>query len=481
MDSEQLCAADLTEMSSWISRRVVSSEDLVAAALAQCEKLDPLLNAFITVDSEGARSAAKAADGDTRRGIHRGPLHGIPVAVKDVFSVKGLRLTAGSKIMANFVPGEDAAAVVRLRRAGAVIIGKTNLPEFAYSPCDEYHAEFGPIRNPWDLARFPGASSSGSAAAVAARIVPLALGSDSGGSIRTPASFCGITGFKPTYGLVSLRGVVPLSPSLDHVGLLARSANDCNSMLAAVAGFDPEDESSSVQADAFSEEASLDATLRGVRFGALGDFFSDDVQPDVADAINAAINSFVEHGAVVSPMSAAGLADDVELAMNVLTVEASYVHDRDMAEHAEDLIPEVRTKLMAGRNIPGVAYLQAGEARRRVRARLDAAMKDIDMLVSPTNDTTAPRMTPEGRVLEPARYLVTGRPSAREPFNLTGQPAISIPCGFDRLGLPIGMQLVGRRWADRSVLSVAHAYQSYTDWHLRLPPVAAAFEHPGTR
>ena len=477
--NEGLTTGTLSQISRSIAEGDISPIEVVAAALDRCEGLEPDLNAFITIDRVGATAAAAQLAAELEGGTYRGPLHGMPMAVKDLIWTRGLRTTAGSRSTPQRAPDEDATSVERLRQHGAVIIGKTNLPEFAYSPCDQYHPEFGPTHNPWDLGRFPGASSSGSAAAVAAGIVPAALGSDTGGSIRTPASFCGVSGFKPTYGLISLRGIIALAPSMDHVGLLARTAEDCATLLAAVAGHDPRDPLSPPEADSHAVPLALAASLTGVRVGVLDGFFSDDVQPSVATAVAEAIRVMVDHGATAVSPNLATIEGDVSSASAVLKVEASHAHERDLVEHADDLVPDVRNKLMEGSRISGVEYLRALESRQRVRDALETALSAVDVLVSPTCDTTAPPMSQDGRVLEPARYLVSGRPSARMPFNLAGLPAISIPCGFDQHGLPIGLQIAGRRWGDWSVLAIAQAFQAVTDWHLRTPSIGRRLDTNG--
>lgn len=471
MTREGLTTGSISEISRSIAEGRISPMEVVAAALDRCEALEPHLNAFITIDRAGATAAAAHLTEELQAGTNRGPLHGMPMAVKDLIGTRGLRTTAGSRSTPQLVPDEDAASVDRLRHRGAVIIGKTNLPEFAYTPCDQYHPEFGPTHNPWDLGRFPGGSSSGSAAAVAAGIVPAALGSDTGGSIRTPASFCGVSGFKPTYGFISLRGIVPLAPSMDHVGLLARTAEDCATLLAAVAGHDPRDPLSAAEADSHAARLGVGAKFGGVRVGVLDGFFSDDVEPSVAAAVADAIRVMVDHGAEAESANLATIEADVSSASAVLMVEASRVHERDLVEHGDDLVPDVRNKLIEGSRIPRVDYLRALESRGRVREALEKALAGVDVLVSPTCDTTAPPMSPAGRVLEPARYVVSGRPSARIPFNLAGLPAISIPCGVDPQGLPIGLQIAGRRWADWEVLAIAQAFQAVTDWHLRTPSI----------
>jgi aspartyl-tRNA(Asn)/glutamyl-tRNA(Gln) amidotransferase subunit A len=461
--------AGLVDMSGWISDRAMTPLDLTRAVLNRCEQLDAKINAFITIDASGALEAAERAEVELRRGRYRGRLHGIPVGVKDIFRTRGLRTTAGSRTMAGYVPDEDSAVVELLRRAGAIVVGKTNTPEFAYSPCDQYHPEFGPTRNPWDLDRFPGASSGGSAAAVAARMVPIAIGSDTGGSVRTPAAFCGVTGFKPTFGLVSMWGAVPLSPTMDHVGFLGQTARDCAALLAATAKHDARDPASVPASRRRVASVPRASRLDGLRIGLLEGFFSEELQPGVAHVFEETVATLAGLGVHLERLPLHGLLDSVNDAVAILAVEASYTHASDLAHHSAELVPDVRSKLERGNLVSGVEYVRARAARRRVRALLAEMLDRVDVMVSPTCDSTAPRMDDDGRVLDPPPYLAAGRPSARIPFNLAGLPAISIPCGTDELGLPVGLQIIGRQLHDFKVLAIASEIQSATEWHLGNP------------
>ena len=382
-----------------------------------------------------------------------------------------MRTTAGSLLYSEFVPREDAAVVQRLRRAGAVIMGKTNLVEFAYSPCDEYHDLFGPTRNPWDLRRFPGASSNGSAAATAAGIVPLAIGSDTGGSVRTPASFCGLTGLMPTAGLVSRYGQMTLAQSLDTVGLLARTADDCGLLLDALIGLDRRD-TMSVRTPYEARSSTQLPRFEGLRFGVLRGFPFADLQTDVGRAVDSAIRALEDLGGRVEDVAVPGLEHDAHDAMLILAAEASASHRVAMQEHPDKILPAIRSKLEDGFKVTAVDYLGALEARARVRRALQDLLRQVDVLVTPTCDTTAPLMSAEGRILEPPPYLVNGRPSSRVIFNLARLPALSIPCGFDELNLPIGIQFAGPPFADRRLLAVARTFQKSTRWHNQHPPIA---------
>jgi aspartyl-tRNA(Asn)/glutamyl-tRNA(Gln) amidotransferase subunit A len=470
VSASELAYASIAELGRRISAREISPVEVTRAALERCEQLEPRLNAFITLLTEDAIEAARRAEADISRGEYRGPLHGVPLAIKDLLWTRGVRTTAASKIMADFVPAEDATVVERLKGAGAIILGKANMLEFAYGPTDYYQPDFGPTRNPWDLGRFPGGSSTGSGAAVAAGMAPGALGSDTGGSIRNPASFCGISGLKPTYGLVSCYGAVPLSTTLDHVGPLARSAEDCALILQAIAGYDPKDPNSAdIGLSDYAQQ--LAEPVRGLRLGMPEEFFFDDVKPTIREAVDAAASIFGQLGAEVGPIELPNLAVDASAAMTIMRAEASAHHRWHIEQRAADFVPDIRQKLQDGLNIRALDYIQALEARRRLRRTFETAFERVDAIITPTRDTTAPRMADDGKALETPPYILAGRASPTIPFNAAGLPAISIPCGFDEQGLPIGLQIAGRAFEDGTVLRLAYAYQQATDWYLRRPPL----------
>jgi aspartyl-tRNA(Asn)/glutamyl-tRNA(Gln) amidotransferase subunit A len=464
--------ADASQLMAALKARHASPLDLALASLQQANRAESAINAFITLDEDGAIASATGLEHESARGDLRSPLHGIPVAVKDLYWTKGIRTTAGSLLHAEFIPDEDAAVVERLRAAGAVIVGKTNLVEFGYSPCDEYHDRYGPTRNPWDLRRFPGASSNGSAAAVAAGIVPLAIGSDTGGSVRTPASFCGLTGYMPTAGLVSRYGQMTLSASMDTVGLLGRTAIDCRSLLEILVGPDSRDPLSIDPRLRFDSQPTFH--LSTITFGVLRGFPFADIQPGVGHAVEAALKTLETLGGRVVDVSLPTLEEDVRGALPILAVEASRSHGRAALKHPELLLPTTVQKVLSGLEISERQYQAAKNARRRVRLSLAELLTRVDILVTPTCDTTAPLMSEQGAVLEPPPYLVKGRPSSRIMFNLAGLPALSMPCGFDALGLPVGVQLASLARTDSTLLAVADAYQGATDWHRRIAPVAGS-------
>lgn len=472
MRDDELLYRSVASLSDLLRRREVSSVEVTTAALERIEALDAQLRAFITVLPDQALWEAREADRDIQAGRWRGPLHGVPIALKDLYFTRGVRTTAASRVFADFVPDEDAAVTERLRRAGAILLGKTNMMEVAFGPTNYYQLEYGVTRNPWRLDRFPGGSSTGSGIAVATGMAYMAMGSDTGGSIRNPASFCGVTGLKPTYGLVSCYGAFPSSWSLDHAGPLARTAEDCAITLQAMAGYDPRDPAS-VDRPVPDYRASLSTRIDGLRIGLPREHFFEDLQPAVEQAVEGAIETLRGLGATFLEVEIPGLVEDSHAAMTVVNAEGSAVHRPRLPQRAEEYVPDVRAKLLAGLEIKAVDYIAALRACRRLRQNLERVFERVDLLLTPTRDTVAPRMAEDGRVLEVYPYQAAGRPTRTIAFNAGGQPAISIPCGFDADGLPVGLQLAGRLFDDATVLRAAHAYQQATDWHLRRPPITA--------
>jgi len=458
----------LCDTAARLSRGELSPVALTDATLRAARALNPTLNAYITVLDADALAAARTAEREIASGASRGPLHGIPVSVKDIYWTRGVRTTAGSRILAEFVPDEDATVVGRLRSAGAIIIAKANTMEFAYA---SVHPDYGPARNPWDLALATGGSSSGSAAAVASGMDLGSFGSDTGGSIRIPASFCGVAGLKPTYGRISRFGVVPLSWTLDHTGPLARSVQDLAVLLRAVAGPDPADPTAAA-CGVPDYSALLTETLTGVTVAVVTDCMGADVDPEIRGAVEQAARVLADAGARVVDVRIPGFAAEAMHAlMDILLPEASYCHRAWLRTRREEYTASVRTRLEAGTRVRAVDYLAARETRERFRVAMRGVQERVDLLVLPTMAIFPPPLqeySENGRSDEglSARTRLTG------PFNLLGQPALSIPCGASRAGLPIGLQIVGRDFEEACVLRAGHAFQLRTDWHLRRPPVS---------
>jgi aspartyl-tRNA(Asn)/glutamyl-tRNA(Gln) amidotransferase subunit A len=455
----------IADLGSRLASRSLSPVELCQALLRRCQRLQPTLNAFITLDAERILVEARVAERELTQGHPRGPLHGVPVAVKDLCWTRGERTTGGSKVLADFVPDEDATVVARLRAAGAIVFGKTNTPEFAYGPLNAYH--YGPSRNPWDPTRFTGGSSMGAAAALAGGLVPGALGSDTGGSIRGPAHWSGVTGLMPTYGLVPLRGVVPLATTMDHVGPMTRSALDAALLLQALAGHDPLDRTSvDVRVPDYAHE--IARPVRGLRVGVPRGYLWDLLAPAIGAAVETALDEFRRLGVVVEDVEIPEWEAAAEASHVLIRSEAATEYRQVLAERPQDLLAEVRERLEAGMRTSAVEYIEARRAAERCAHALRRLLGRTHLLALPGRAQTAPKMDESGRLLEslsPRNYTA--------PLNAPGVPALTVPCGFDAETLPIGIQLAGGHWSEGILLGLAHAYQQVTDWHRRRPPLCA--------
>jgi aspartyl-tRNA(Asn)/glutamyl-tRNA(Gln) amidotransferase subunit A len=464
MTAESLTDLTLAAAARLVQRREVSPVDLTQACLERIEAVEPRMNAFITVLAETALESARAAESRIASGGYLGPLHGMPVAVKDLFGVVGVITTAGSKMLTDNVASADSGAAERLNAAGAVLLGKLNLHEFAYGATG-VNPHFGPARNPWDTGRITGGSSSGSGAAVAGRECFAALGTDTGGSIRIPASLCGITGLKPTFGRISRRGVLPLSWSLDHVGPMARTAEDCALLLQALAGQDPLD-ASSADEPVPDYAAQINAGVKGLRIGVPNEFFFDNVDPDVESAVREAIDVLRGQGADISDITLPHIAEVPAALTAVMLPEALAYHQQRLAQRPEDYGEDIRYRLEMGATFTAIQYVQGQRFREMiVRDWRDNVFSKVDLLATPTTLGTAVGI--ETGDLSATFKLIRNT----NPLNFLGVPAISVPCGFTSDGLPIGLQLAGRWWDEGGLLCAAHAYQEGTDWHARQPPV----------
>ena len=465
MTTIELTRLSIAEAADLIRTKKLSPVELTEACLQRIGSLDAPLQAFITVTREEALAAAQRAASAIARGNYTGPLHGIPLALKDLFDTAEVRTTAGSKIMAERVPAQDAEVTARLKAAGAVILGKLNMHEFAYGVTG-VNPHYGATANPWDATCISGGSSSGSGAAVAAGMTMGALGTDTGGSVRIPSALCSITGLKPTYGRVSRRGVVPLSWALDHVGPMARSAADAALILKAIAGHDPGDETSSKEP--IPEYAKLleRRSLEGLRVGVPREHFFDNVDAEVAAAVRGAISTLEHLGAQASEVSLPHIAEAPAAVNAIMLTEALACHRRWLAERPQDYGDDVRGRLEMGLLYPAVSYIEAQRLRTLIVEEWRERVFDrVDLLAVPTTPVPAPRL--EEADLQITLTLVR----FTNPFNLLDVPAVSLPCGFTSGGLPIGLQLVGRWFEEGTVLGAAHAYQQATDWHTRAPPL----------
>jgi aspartyl-tRNA(Asn)/glutamyl-tRNA(Gln) amidotransferase subunit A len=479
---------DLTvaELSKALRTRAVSSVELTRACLERIAQHQQALNAFITVEQEAALAEAERADARLKAD-EAGALIGIPIAHKDLFCTRGLKTTCGSRMLANFVSPYDATVVQRLRAAGLVMLGKTNMDEFAMGSSNE-NSYFGPVRNPWDPSRVPGGSSGGSAAAVAARLTPAATATDTGGSIRQPAALCGITGLKPTYGRVSRFGMIAFASSLDQAGLLTRSAEDSALLLGAMAGFDERD-STSVELPVPDYAATLDQPLKGLKIGLLKEFFDDGLEAENAQRIRAALEVLREQGASLKEVSLPHLPLSVPTYYVVAPAECSsnlarydgvrygYRCDnpRDLLDlyqrsRGEGFGAEVKRRIMTGTYVLSAGYydayyLKAQRVRALISADFERAFHEVDVLIGPTTPTPAFELAT--KTSDPVTMYLNDIYTIGA--NLAGLPAISVPCGLVR-ALPVGLQIIGPHFSEPKLFNVAHRYQQATDWHRRSPP-----------
>jgi aspartyl-tRNA(Asn)/glutamyl-tRNA(Gln) amidotransferase subunit A len=448
---------NIREAAAALRSRAVSSVELTSAALERIRKLDSRLNSFLTLTADQALAQARQADADLAAGRDRGPLHGLPVALKDLFLTRGIRTTCGSKFYEHFVPDIDSAAGERLAAAGAILMGKLNMHELAYG-ITSANPHFGPVRNPWNTAHSPGGSSGGSGAAVAAGFVFAAMGSDTGGSIRIPASFCGTVGIKPTYGRVSKHGTFPLGYSLDHMGPLARTVRDAAMVLNAIAGPDRRDPTCSrrpapdfVPADGCS--------IRGLRIGVPKNFYFDRIDGEVEAAVRAALRRAEDLGATLHPVSVPDIAGLNAVARVTLLAEASAAlepHLKDRSKFGGDVL----TLLDQGRLVPATAYVNAQRLRRRFRREFDALWSEVDCIATPATPAPAPRIGETtvrlGGEDEDVRLAATRLARGINPLGL---PALAIPCGITAAGLPVGLQVIGRAFDEATVLRAGAALE----------------------
>ncbi len=480
----------LAQTAAALRAKELSSVELTRAVLARVEKAQSALNAFVTVDAEGALAQARAADVALAKG-DAPPLAGVPIAHKDVMMTAGLKTTCGSRMLANFTAPYDAFVVEGLKKAGTILIGKTNMDEFAMGSSNE-NSFFGTVKNPWNTDYVPGGSSGGSAAAVSARLVPGATGTDTGGSIRQPASLSGICGMKPTYGVCSRYGLVAFASSLDTPGMFARTAEDCGLMLNAMAGHDPRD-STSLERPREDYTRDLAKPLSGLRIGLPAEYFGKGIDADVAAAIDASLVEFRRLGATTVDVALPNVNLSVPVYYVIAPAEASsnlsrfdgvrYGHraakytdlmDLYKKSRAEGFGPEVKRRILVGTYVLShgyydAYYLKAQQVRRLIADDFARAYGKCDVIMGPT--APSPAFKFGAKTDDPVQmylndiFTIAG--------NLTGAPAISIPCGFDRRGLPIGLQIQGNYFAEARLLNIAHQFQLATDWHQRAPTLAS--------
>lgn len=459
----------ISELSELIRARKVSPVEITRAVLERIDKLNPVLNAYITVTPDLAMKSAREAESEIQQKRWRGPLHGVPVAVKDLFDTAGVKTTAASALFKDRVPEQDAEVIRKLKTAGAVLLGKTNMHEFAFGGTSLV-SYFGGVRNPWGLGHIAGGSSGGSAAAVAAGLCYGALGSDTAGSIRQPAAYCGIVGLKPTYGLVSMRGVIPLSWSLDHVGPMARTVADAGLLLQAISGYDSED-ITSMRMDVPNYGAGLRQRPASVRLGLARDFFFEGLDPEIQAATNAALSVLEKLTAGITEVALSARTQE-ELRSTVRAAEAYAYHADFIAKSPQLYQPETLARLRTGADIGTTAYIQARRQLDSTRRSIGQVFRTVDAIVTPTSPILPPAITEFSRDRNGSADFLVRNIQNTSPFNVYGWPTISIPCGFAASGLPIGLQISGPPGRDALVLQVAHAYEQATQWHKRTPKTA---------
>lgn len=476
MNDSELRKATIISLASRIKARQLSPSELVESILDRIERVDGTIRSYITVTEQSALKEAKKAEKEIRDGKYRGPLHGIPLSVKDNMNTKGIKTTSGSRIFADYVPNTDATVVSRLRNAGAVIVGKVNLHELAGGvTCTNPY--YGQIRNPWSLDRIPGGSSGGTAASVAASLCLGSLGSDSGGSIRVPAALCGVVGTKATYGRVSRYGVSPIDWSLEHIGPMTKTVSDNAIMLRAIAGHDPLDPSSSPERVP-NYPSNLHTDLSSYRIGVIKEQSERDIlEPDVYSAFRKAMKVLESSGAKIEEVSLPWMEPNRVMVLLIVYCEAVALLWDQVKNRMTDLSRDIRMWLEFGKLIPAEEYLKAQRMRRLMIKQAESVMRDYDVLVSPTVPSGAPKIIGEADEFKGKRGyghiadVMEKIANLTSIFNITTQPAITVPCGFTSDGLPIGLQIGAAAFDEESMFKVAYEYERQTDWHERTPPV----------
>jgi len=449
----------ISELANLISRRELSPLEITRECLERIATADDQLNSFVTVTADLAVSQASEAEDDLAHGYNRGPLHGVPVALKDLYSTKGVPTTAHSKVLQDWTPSTDATTTSKLREAGTVLLGKLTMHEFAFA-MPGFDTPFPPARNPWNPAYLPGGSSSGAGAALAAGFCYGALGSDSGGSIRSPAAHCGIVGMKPTYGRVSRYGVIPLSWSLDHAGPMARTVEDCALLLQVIAGYDSLDPASA-NVPAGDYTSSLKAGVKGLKVGVARSWLEDSggCDPEILTAFEAALEVLTDQGAEVIDIEAEPFIKGRAVTSLILTAEAYAYHEETLRTRAHDFGSAVRNRLRTGAFLSAADYIQAQRARTSIVQDVQRILERVDVICSPVSARPAQSF----EELDPDALF--NQPSFTNAFNATGLPALSVPCGFSSVGLPLGLQIAGRAFEEATVFRVAYAYERSTRWH----------------
>jgi len=452
MDALDICYASAGELAPLVKNKELSPVEIIDAHLTRIEATEPVLNSFITLLADQSRAAARQAESDIQKGNYRGPLHGIPVALKDLYNTGGVRTTSGSRLFDNFIPEEDCTVAARFRDAGAILLGKLNMHQFAYGPTGE-NPDYGHMHNPWDPEKVTGGSSGGSGSATAAGQCTITTGSDTGGS------------------MVSRYGLTPLSWSLDHPGPMVRTVEDAALAMNVIAGYDPKDVASA-QVDIPDYTSALTNDVRGLRIGIPKEYFDAPLDPEVSVSVRDALDLLESLGAVVTVVDLPMYKDTQAISTAILMAEASAYHQDLLGRDGDKLYPPIRLRLEAGLFITAADYLRAQQGRTIFNRQARRLLDDVDLLAGPTEPVTAPQLLAERiQVGEHEMGTTAALTQYSRPYNLTGFPAIAIPCGFSQSGMPISLQLAGRPFDELTVLRAAHAYEQATDWHKRRPPI----------
>jgi aspartyl-tRNA(Asn)/glutamyl-tRNA(Gln) amidotransferase subunit A len=467
IDLESTTIVALSELT---RKKEISPVEIIRATLQRIEKYDGELKAFITVISEEALKCAKKAEASIARGGYIGPLHGIPIGLKDIIFTKGIRTTCGSKILADFFPRKNATVVERLENAGAIIVGKLNSHEFAFG-ATSVNPHYGTPRNPWNARCIPGGSSGGSGVAVATSLCLGALGTDTGGSVRIPSSLCGMVGLKPTYGRVSRYGVYPLSWSQDHVGPMAKTVKDAAIVLKSIAGHDPRDPTSSSLP--VPDYLSIKEDVKGIRAGIPSDYYFENCDPEVRGRVTKAVDILRDVGIVIEQVSIPHLKHATTASSVILSAEAASQHENYLkGSQVKDYGKDVRGLLKTGIFITATQYVKAQRVRSIVLTEFLKAFELVDVLLTPGLPIVAPEIEQDSVTIEGKRETVrSALTRLMRPYNLAGIPAIVLPCGFSKSGLPVALQIAGRPFEEGTILAVAQAYEKYNPWHERRPSI----------
>ena len=470
MDTLEICYMGAGDLSKLVQSKEISPVEIIEAHLTRIDATEPVLNSFITLLADQARKSARQAEKDIQAGRYKGPLHGIPVALKDLYNTGGVRTTSGSRIFDTFIPTEDCTVAAKFHQAGAILLGKLNMHQFAYGPTGE-NPDYGHMHNPWNPDMVTGGSSGGSGSAASAGQCTITTGSDTGGSIRIPAALCGIVGLKPTYGLVSRYGLSALSWSLDHPGPMTRTVEDTAITMNVIAGHDPKDVASA-KVDIPDYTSALTGDVKGLRIGIVKEYFEAPLDPQVRKAVMDAISLLESMGAEIKEVSYPMFNQSQAISSTVLMAEATAYHRDLLEKDGHQLYEPVRQRLEAGLFISAAEYLRAQQARSIFDQQGRRLLDEVDLLAGPTEPVTAPEILASKVMAGEQEVGVVGALTQyTRPYNINGFPAISVPCGFSDDGMPIGLQLAGRPFDEMTVLRAAHAYEQANDWHTRRPPI----------